>query len=201
MHTKSSPWGFGYRAIMKIGIIGSDDRAVAIGRLLTEGGHEVEFANARDPHAAEEAAEKTGAGADIPYRLGAKAEILIFAVPHERIDAAITAVGSVPNPGAIVEAGDSRPVEGDSTDAECLAKKLDSHKVVRALIVLPQAGANIPICGDDPEAKTLVEAAFTAANCVVTDRGPLSAAVELYPPPHTAEQGTIESTPSSTPTR
>lgn len=187
---------------MKIGIIGSDDRAVAIGKLLTEGGHEVEFSDPLDKRAAEEAASKTGAEADIPYALASTMEILIFAVPHDGIDAAIAAIGTLQTPQAIVEAGDSRPTGDDPTDAECLAKKLDSHSVVRALIVLPQAGANIPICGDDPIAKTLVEQAFAACNCVVTDRGPLANAIELYPPARTSEQGTVDSaTPSSTPIR
>jgi len=177
---------------MKIGIIGSDDRAVAIGRLLSEGGHEVEFSNPNDRHAADEAASKAGAQADIPYKLASTTEMLIFAVSHDDLDAAITAVGAVTTPQAIVEAGNSRPSGDDLTDAECLAKKLDSHAVVRALIVLPQAGANIPVCGDDPMAKAIVEQAFAACDCVVTDRGPLTSAVELYPP---------SATPSSTPVR
>ncbi|MBV8720520.1 MAG: hypothetical protein JO277_00120 [Candidatus Eremiobacteraeota bacterium] len=178
---------------MKIGIIGSDDRAVAIGRLLTEGGHDVEFSHPTDRAAAEAAADRTGAEADIPYRLAATTEVLLFAVSHDDIDAAISAVGSVSSTvQAIVEAGDSRPAQGEPTDAECLAKKLDSHKVVRALIVLPQSGANIPVCGDDPQAKAVVEEAFAACNCVVTDRGTLANAAELYPPP-ASERGTIES--------
>lgn len=186
---------------MKIGIIGSDDRAVAIGKLLTEGGHEVEFSHPSDREAAEQAASKTGAEADIPYKLASRMEMLIFAVPSNDIDAAIAAIGTLQTPQAIVEAGDSRPAEGDLTDAECLAKKLDSHLVVRALIVLPQAGANIPICGDDPNAKALVEQAFAACNCVVTDRGPLTNAAELYPPARPSEQGTVEpASPSATTT-
>lgn len=178
---------------MKIGIIGSDDRAVAIGKLLTEGGHEVEFSDPGSRQAAQEAANKTGAEADIPYNLASTTEMLLFAVSHDDLDAAITAIGAVATPQAVIEAGNSRPTGDDLTDAECLAKKLNSHAVVRALIVLPQAGANIPICGDDPNAKTLVEQAFAACNCVVTDRGPLANAKELYPPPRTSEQGTIES--------
>jgi predicted dinucleotide-binding enzyme len=186
---------------MKIGIIGSDDRAIAIGKLLTEGGHEVEFSNPSDKQAAEEAANKTGAEADIPYKLAGTTEMLLFAVPHDDLDAAITAIGTVATPQPIVEAGNSRPTGDDLTDAEYLSKRLDSHAVVRALIVLPQAGANIPVCGDDPSAKALVEQAFAACNCVVTDRGPLTNANELYPPPRT-EQGTVDApTPSSTPTR
>lgn len=176
----------GYEATMKIGIIGSDDRSVAIGKLLTEGGHEVEM----------------GAEAGVPYKLASTTELLIFAVSHDELDGAIAAVGNVVTPQAVIEAGNSHPSGDDLTDAECLAKKLDSHAVVRALIVLPQAGANIPICGDDPVAKTLVEQAFAACNCVVTDRGPLTNARELYPPARSSEQGTVESTtPSSTPIR
>lgn len=187
---------------MKIGIIGSDDRAVAIGKLLTEGGHEVEFSHPSDKQAAEEAATNTGVEADIPYKLASTTEMLLFAVQHDELDAAITAIGTVATPQAIVEAGNSRPTGDELTDAEYLAKKLDSHAVVRALIVLPQAGANIPVCGDDPNAKALVEQAFAACDCVVADRGPLTNASELYPPPRTSEQGRVDAaTPSSTPTR
>ncbi len=80
----------------------------------------------------------------------------------------------------MIDALDGSP-DAPHRGAELLARKLDSHEVVRALIVLPQAGANIPICGDDPAAKALVDDAFKACGCLTTDRGPLSNATELEP--------------------
>jgi predicted dinucleotide-binding enzyme len=60
-----------------------------------------------------------------------------------------------------------------------LAQKLDTHKVVRALVNLPQSGSNVPIYGDDPLAKRLVVRALRYCGCVADDRGPLSNAIEL----------------------
>jgi predicted dinucleotide-binding enzyme len=168
---------------MRIGIIGSDDRAMAVGRLLISGGHDVSFSDPRGAQPAEQAAWRSGAKqAEIPYRQACTREILIFAVPGDAVDRAVAAVGSGIQSLAIVDATDGKPAASGRSNAEALANKLDSHRVVRALITLPQAGASIPICGDDPIAKQNVEEAFAACNCVVTDRGPLSAAAELEPP-------------------
>jgi predicted dinucleotide-binding enzyme len=154
---------------MRIGIVGSDARAAAIGRLLLSGGHEV--------------SSQAGTGEpEIPYRQACTREMLVIAVPNDRIDEALTAIGSGIESRAIVDATDGAPGSSGQTHAELLAHKLDSHRVVRALITLPQAGASIPICGDDPIAKQLVEEAFEACKCAVTDRGPLSNAFELERP-------------------
>jgi predicted dinucleotide-binding enzyme len=159
----------GYDPVMRIGIIGSDARAAAIGRLLLSDGHDV--------------SSQAGVGeAEIPYRQACTREILVLAVPSDRIDEALTAVGSGIESQAIVDATDGKPGAFGNSQAELLAHKLDSHRVVRALITLPQAGASIPICGDDPTAKQLVKEAFEACKCVVTDRGPLANASELERP-------------------
>jgi predicted dinucleotide-binding enzyme len=63
-----------------------------------------------------------------------------------------------------------------------LAHKLDSRRVVRALINMPQSGANVSICGDDPISKGLVDEALSACGCDTTDRGPLANATELEAP-------------------
>ena len=70
-----------------------------------------------------------------------------------------------------------------TSGAELLSHMLDDHRVVRALVVLPQEGANVPICGDDANAKVIVDRMFQEAGCITTDRGPLSAAKELEPRP------------------
>ena len=178
---------------MKIGIIGSNDRAVAIGRLLASGGHEVTMSDPESPqHGSERAAAKAGTEAEIPYRQAMTREMIVFAIPRQQVDTALTAVGSGVEAHAVVDAMEGPPlVRNGASGAELLARKLNSHYVVRALIVLPQAGANIPICGDDAMAKTLVDEAIKACGCVTTDRGPLSNADELETP-RPAERGTIE---------
>jgi predicted dinucleotide-binding enzyme len=166
---------------MRIGIIGINDRALAIGRLLAGGGHDVSFSDPSGGEAAQRVAGQIGAGAETPYRQAITREMLILACDPERVDDALASLGSGVAALAFVDALDGRQARGSRTDAETLAHKLDSHRVVRALIVLPQSGANIPICGDDPQAKALVEQAFAACNCITTDRGPLANATELEP--------------------
>jgi predicted dinucleotide-binding enzyme len=162
---------------MKVGIIGSDHRAVAIGRLLVSGGHDVTFGDVRS-EASAAAAAPTGTQVESPYHQAMTRDLLIFAFARNDVDRAITALGARPR-GVVVDA-----IDGPSAThggAELLAHKLDSHEVVRALIVLPQPGATIAIAGDDPDAKALVEAAFEACGCVTADRGPLANAAELEP--------------------
>jgi predicted dinucleotide-binding enzyme len=169
---------------MKIGIIGTNQRAAAIGRLFAGGGHDVSFGDARSPDAAERVAGELGAEATTPYRQGMTSDMLVFAVGREEADRALTALGG--NPDCVIvdarEGGPSKPHCG----AELLAHKLDSHQVVRALLLLPQRGADVAICGDDPQAKAAVEEALRSCGCAVYDRGPLSNAVELEPAVATA---------------
>jgi predicted dinucleotide-binding enzyme len=170
----------GYDLAMKIGIIGSDQRSVAIGRLLASGGHDVRIGDPLRNEAAQHAAAQINAEVESPYRQAMTCDLIFFADARAVADRALVALGSEPA-AVIVDARDGGPAVPHQ-GAELLARKLDSHHVVRALVVLPKAGANVPICGDDPSAKAVVDQAFQAAGCVTTDRGPLSNAPELEPP-------------------
>jgi len=166
---------------MKIGIIGSDDRAMAIGRLLSTGGHQVTFADPAAHERAKRAASLIGARDEIPYKQAMHSDLLVLAIPRQEIDRAVTAVGS--GAGAvIVDAVDGERGNRALSGAEILAQKLDSRRVVRALINMPQPGANVPICGDDPTSKNLVDRALHACGCETTDRGPLAKASEIEAP-------------------
>jgi predicted dinucleotide-binding enzyme len=101
-------------------------------------------------------------------------------MPQE-VDRTIQAIGSTTE-AVIVDAVEPERGNGMLSGAEILARKLDSHRVVRALINMPQSGANIPICGDDPIAKAVVDDALHASGCLTTDRGPLRHATELEAP-------------------
>ncbi len=152
---------------MKIGIVGSNERAKAIGRLLQAGGHKLTFSDPDSPGG--------------PYRQAMCSDILMFAVGPQDVDRTVRAIGSTTE-AVIVDAVEPERGNGALSGAEILARKLDSHRVVRALINMPQSGANIPICGDDPTAKAAVDGALHACGCLTTDRGPLAHATELEAP-------------------
>jgi predicted dinucleotide-binding enzyme len=166
---------------MRIGIVGSDDRAQAIGRLLSSGGHKVTFGDPSARDRAARAAAALGTKSEIPYQQAMDSDLLLLAVPREEVDRAVTAVGSGAE-AVIVDAVEGERGTASHSGAEMLAHKLDSHRVVRALINMPQSGSNIPICGDDANSKVLLDRALHACGCVTTDRGPLSSAIELEAP-------------------
>jgi predicted dinucleotide-binding enzyme len=166
---------------MRIGIVGSDDRARAIGQLLMRGGHTLTFSDPSARDRAERAAAQLGIKKEIPYQQAMDSDLLFLAVPRDQVDRAVTAVGSGAE-AVIVDAIEGERGTGSRSGTEMLAHKLDSHRVVRALINMPQSGSNIQICGDDANSKILVDRALHACGCVTTDRGPLSSATELEAP-------------------
>jgi predicted dinucleotide-binding enzyme len=166
---------------MRIGIVGSDDRAMAIGRLLRNGGHQITFGDPSATDRAKRAAATLGAHDEAPYKQAMSSDLLLFAVPRQDVDRAVRAVGSGAE-AVIVDAVENERGNSAWSGAEVLAHKLDTHRVVRALINMPQSGANVPICGDDPTSKQLVDRALHACGCVTTDRGPLAKATELEAP-------------------
>lgn len=166
---------------MIIGIVGSNDRAVAIGRLLRSGGHRVTFGDPAGSGRAKQAAAAVGTESESPYRQAMHSDLLVFAVRRDEVDRAVTAVGSG-SEAVIVDVIDGRPAHAPHSGAEMLAHKLDTHRLVRALINLPQPGSNISICGDDELSKQLLDKALHSCGCVTTDRGPLARAGEIEPP-------------------
>jgi len=167
---------------MRIGIVGTNDRALAIGRFLTGCGHAVTFGDPHGQDRADRAATLTGTRSELPYSQAMKSDLLFFAVPRTEVDRAVTAVGGSRADAVIVDVVDGKDRSAASSGAEALARKLDTNRVVRALINIPQSGTNVPVCGDDENAKKLVEQALQACGCLVTDRGPLVNAAEIEPP-------------------
>jgi len=166
---------------MIIAVMGSDSRATAIGELLAAGGHQVWFADAADPAQAAHAAAHSNARCQIPYGAASIADVVIFATAREQADDYIRAIGRLAPQTIVVDAMEGGE-SGERSGAETLARKLDSHRVVRALVVLPQPGANVALSSDDPDAMTAVEEMFRSSGCITTDRGPLVNAKEIEPP-------------------
>lgn len=105
---------------MRIGIVGSDDRAMAIGRLMRSGGHQVTFADPKAKERAKRAAALVGARDEIPYRQAMSADLLVLAVPRQDLDRAVTAVGSGAD-AVIVDAVEDERGNRSQSGAEVLA--------------------------------------------------------------------------------
>jgi predicted dinucleotide-binding enzyme len=169
---------------MNIAVFGSDARAVAIGKLLADAGYHVCFGDTAGGSRAETAAQQAGGVADTPYNDVLSSEMLIFAGSRAEVDSLLTATGSISPNAVVVDA-----MEGDDGGGpELLAHKLNTHRVIRALIVAPQANASIPYCGEDDDAMALFEEVFRTAGCLTAYRGPLAKAAEITLP-GTAETG------------
>jgi|HubBroStandDraft_1064217.scaffolds.fasta_scaffold685710_1 predicted dinucleotide-binding enzyme len=163
---------------MKIAVFGSNARAVAIGKLLADAGYHLCFGDAGGAGGAEAAAQQAGGVADTPYNDATACEMLIFAGSRAELDDLLAATGPL-SPGAVVVDA----MEGtDGEGPELLAHKLDTYRVVRALIMAPQVNATIPYCGDDADAMTLFEEVFRTAGYLTAYRGPLAKAGEITLP-------------------
>jgi predicted dinucleotide-binding enzyme len=164
---------------MVIGIVGSDNRAVAIGRLLRHCGHTVTFSDPNDTEHAEKAAAALADGtlADSAYHQAGRAEALVMAVHWEELDRTLTAMGPYEH-GIVIDAVRA-PKLPHGSGAEMLAHKLDNPHVVKAFVEEPHEGSVVKVCGDDPVAMHLVEELISQCGCKPVELGPLSRAVDI----------------------
>jgi len=138
---------------MKIVVVGNDARASAIAALLERGGYAVSTA-----------AQGDGSAADVVVLAGQRAaDSPAIAVSPDTI---------------LIDAMSGHP---DAETERALGRHYGTDRVVRALIVLPQPGANILFCGDDPATMREVERIVETCDCVPGNRGPLSNLDELEP--------------------
>jgi hypothetical protein len=135
------------KTVVKIGVLGSDARAAAMGRLLFGAGHDVYSGDVGD-------------GAAV-------CDMLIFAGPRSATDAIVAELGEIGNQTIVVDAmKGTLPEDLDGT--ALLAGKLGTYRVVRALIALPRAGSHVLMWGSDPGDMQVVAGVFRAAGCVTT---------------------------------
>lgn len=139
---------------MKIVVVGNDARASAIATLLAGGGYAV----------------STTAEGD-----GSAADVVVLAGPRSAAEP--PAVGVTPDT-ILIDAMSGHP---NAETERALGRHYGTDRIVRALIVLPQPGANILFCGDDPATMHAVERIVETCDCVPGNRGPLSNLDELEP--------------------
>jgi predicted dinucleotide-binding enzyme len=163
---------------MTIGIIGADDRAVTIGRLLQKCGHEISFSDPGRPDSAEKAVQALGGGAKActTYDQANSSEALIFAIHWEDLDESLRALGDYKD-GIVVDA--IRPPQDGTCGAEVLAKKLDNRHVVKAFVDVRDPHDPILVAGDDPDARSKVEEMIEACGRRYQDVGPLANAATI----------------------
>lgn len=169
----------GYKEDMIIGIIGGDDRAVAIGRMLHACGHEISFSDPTPANAAEHAVQAMDGQARVstPYEQAATSDAVVLAVHWQDLDRALMALGSYKD-GVVIDATRPPKIHGAS-GAEMLARKLDNHHIVKAFVDDLRAGVPVRVASDDPLAKATVRQTVAGCGGTIEDLGPLQGAIEI----------------------
>jgi len=159
-----------------IGIIGADDRAVAIGKMLKRGGHVVCFSDLDDDRTSQSAAAVLGEGtfATTPHQQAVTCDTLFLTIHWQDLDRALAELGSYKD-GIVVDA--TRPPDlGQLSGAELLAHKLDNPHVVKGFVE-PLDGDQsefIRIASDDPAARAEVGDLIAHCGRSALDVGPLA---------------------------
>jgi predicted dinucleotide-binding enzyme len=176
---------------VRIGIIGAGRLGTALARSLLGSGHEVTFGGGVS---AQEAAAELGVSAGSNRDAAAFGEVVVLAVPFGAIDDALDATGSLD--GVVLwscvnalEPDLSGLVVGfDTSAAEEVAGRAPGARVVAAIPPFAEALANgdlvydqglspsVFVCGDDEQAKALVETLLSDLGAHSVDAGPLAVA-------------------------
>jgi predicted dinucleotide-binding enzyme len=181
---------------MRIGIIGAGRLGTALARGLLGPGHDVMLGGGVS---AEEAAAELGASAGSNRDAAAFGELVALAVPFPAIGAALDATGSLDGVvlwscvNALKPDLSGLAVGFETSAAEEVARRAPGARVVAAIPPFAEALANgdliydqglspsVFICGDDPDAKALVEGLVGDLGAHPVDAGPLVAARLVEP--------------------
>lgn len=164
---------------MVIGIIGADDRAVAIGRLLKTCGHSISFSDPTDQTHAERASHALAdSSAATTYDQAATAEALVLAAHWEDLDTVLASLGDYKD-GVVIDATRPPLMEDSPSGAELLEKKLDNRHVVKAFVEDVEPRGTVKVASDDPNARALVCEMIESCGGTAVDLGPLSEAATI----------------------
>jgi 8-hydroxy-5-deazaflavin:NADPH oxidoreductase len=181
---------------MRIAIIGAGALGTAIARGLLESGHEIVFGGGASAY---EAAARLGAAACSNADAAAHADVVALAVPFSAIDAALAQTGSLDGAvlwscvNALKPDLSGLAVGFDTSAAEEVASRAPGARVVSAIPPFAEALANgdlaydggiapsVFVCGDDDQAKAVVELLVLDLGAHPVDAGPLVAARLVEP--------------------
>jgi predicted dinucleotide-binding enzyme len=164
---------------MNIGIIGGDDRAVAIGRMLHSCGHQISFSDPTYVDAALHATQALDGRAEVrtPHEQAATCAAVVFTVHWDDLEAALRALGEYTD-GVVIDA--TRPPDLHGTSgAELLARRLRNGHVVKAFVDDLDPACPVRVATDDAKARADVSFLISASGGTIEDLGPLSRALEI----------------------
>lgn len=184
---------------MRIGIVGAGRIGGNCATQFAKGGHEVKLSFARDQGRLEALASQIGDAASVgtPAEAADFGEVVVFAVPWDTIDQALSEVGSLE--GKIVidttnQYGNEKlPPEGQ-TAAQWNASRMPGARYTKSFNTLTSAfqaeAADRPeadrvvqwICGDDAEAKGIVAKLIADAGYAPVDVGGTADAAVMEAP-------------------
>jgi 8-hydroxy-5-deazaflavin:NADPH oxidoreductase len=181
---------------MRIAIIGAGALGTAIAGDLIAAGHEIVFGGGASAH---DAAARVGAIAYSNADAAAFADVVALAVPFRAIDVALAQTGSLDGAvlwscvNALKPDLSGLAVGFDTSAAEEVARRAPGARVVSGIPPLAEALANgdlrydaglVPsvfVCGDDEQAKAVVELLVLDLGAHPVDAGPLAAARLIEP--------------------
>jgi 8-hydroxy-5-deazaflavin:NADPH oxidoreductase len=185
---------------MKIAVLGSGRMGAALGRLFAGVGHDVTFSYSRDPRKLALLARQSGprARAATPAVAVRDADVVVLAVQWRQLSQVLKLAGplrgktliDVTNP--MTPSDDALAVGLRISGGEVLARRARSARVVKAFNTVPaellRAGPGVLreqpavcYCGDDREAKRLVNRLIRQVGFEPVDCGALAIARYLEP--------------------
>jgi 8-hydroxy-5-deazaflavin:NADPH oxidoreductase len=181
---------------MRIGIIGAGSLGSALGQRLASRGHEIMFGGGES---AQEAAIRRSAKVGANAEAVAFGEVVILAVPFGAVDRALADAGPFGKRVLWSCVNALRPdlsglaVGFDTSGAETVAARAAEARVVAAIPPFAHAISSgelhydaglepsVFLCGDDHEAKNVVDGLIREIDAHPVDAGPLSAARLVEP--------------------
>lgn len=184
---------------MNIGIIGAGRMGSALGTLWTKRGHEVMFSYSRSRTRLQDLALGLGSNghSGTPREAVGFADVLLLAVPWERVEDALSSAGSLggrtliscvnPIGAGGLEVGLTSSAAEEISRQACGAFVVEAFNTVLAS-VLPSAehlfGRSAPTvfyCGDDRDSKKIADQLIRDAGLQPVDAGPLESARRIEP--------------------
>ncbi len=182
--------------LVRVGIIGPGRLGTAVGRRLLHAGHDVAFGGGSS---AEDIAARLGVSATTNETAAGFGEVVVLAVPFAAIGSALVEAGPLEDTvlwscvNALKPDLSGLAVGFETSAAEEVARRAPAARVVSAIPPFAEALDNgdllyesglspsVFVCGDDDQAKVLVEALVLDLGAQPVDAGPLTASRLIEP--------------------
>lgn len=183
---------------MKIGIIGGGNVGTALAKRLVPAGHAVMLSFSRDAAALAQTAAAFGASVGTPEEAAQFGDVVALTVPWQAVPAALQQAGSLQDKvlwdctNALLPDLSGLAIGTTTSAGETVQQLATGARVVKAIPPFaellhsnePTVGgtpSTVFVCGDDDDAKRIVEPMLRALPATVVDAGPLQNARWVEP--------------------